>query len=167
MNAAVWLGTAIFFTFGAEPACFSPEMRAALGVTNPSYFPGAIATVVMTRYYHITLACGVVALLHLLAEWFYMGRPGRKFSLGLLVALFLLTFIGSNAVQPALVHLNRKHYTAAQTVDRDSAGKSFRILHVAGRALNILIIGGLILYTWRVGAPSDRLRFVHPVQFRS
>jgi len=167
MNAAVWLGTAIFFTFGAEPACFSPDMRAALGVTNPSYFPGAIATVVMTRYYHITLACGVVALLHLLAEWFYMGRPGRKFSLGLLVALFLLTLIGSNALQPALVRLNRKHYTATQAADRESAGKSFRILSVTGRTLNILIIGGLILYAWRVGTPSDRLRFVSPVQFRS
>lgn len=167
MNAAVWLGSAIFFTFGAEPAGFSADMRTALGVPNASYFPGAIATVIMSRYYALTLACGVVALLHLLAEWFYMGRPGRKFSLGLLVALFLLTLIGSNAIQPALVRLNRKHYTAAQTVDRDSAGKSFRLLHVTGRVLNILIIGGLILYTWRVGTPSDRLRFVSPVQFRS
>lgn len=167
MNAAVWLGTVIFFTFGAEPACFSADMHVALGITGDSYFPGAAMGVVMSRYYHVALACGVVALLHLLAEWMYMGRPTRKFSFGLVAGLFLLTLIGSNAIQPALVRLNKKHYTAAQPAERDSAAKSFRLLHVASRLANALVIGGLILYAWRVGSPSDTLRFVRPVQFRS
>jgi hypothetical protein len=166
MNAAVWLGTAIFFTFGAEPACFSADMHAALGVGSESYFPGAIASVVMTRYYHVTLACGVVALLHLLAEWLYMGRPARTFSFALLAGLFLLTLAGSNAIQPSMTRLNKKHYTAPQSADRDSAARSFRVLHVTERAFNLLIISGLVLYAWRVGSPSDTLRFVRPVQFR-
>jgi hypothetical protein len=166
MNAAVWLGTAIFFTFGAEPACFSADMRTALGITADSYYPGAMAGVVMSRYYHVTLACGVVALLHLLAEWMYMGRPTRKFSFGLVAGLFALTLIGGNAIQPALVRLNKKHYTAAQPADRESAAKSFRVLNATSRVFNVLIIGGLILYVWRVGSPSDTLRFVRPVQFR-
>jgi len=166
MNAAVWLGTAIFFTFGAEPACFSADMQAALGASGDSYFPGAIAAVVASRYYHITLACGVVALLHLLAEWMYMGRPARRFSFVLVAGLFLLTLIGSNAIQPASTRLNRKHYTASQPAERDSAAKSFRLLHATTRVVNALVIGGLILYVWRVGSPSDTLRFVRPVQFR-
>jgi hypothetical protein len=166
MNAAVWLGTAIFFTFGAEPACFSTDMHAALGIAKESYFSGAIAGVVMTRYYHIMLACSVVALLHLLSEWVYMGRPGRKFSFGLLAGLFVLLLIGSNAVQPALTRLNKKHYTSTQPAERESAARSFRVLNVAASAINILVIGGLVLYVWRVGSPSDTLRFVRPVQFR-
>ncbi|HWD92807.1 MAG TPA: DUF4149 domain-containing protein [Verrucomicrobiae bacterium] len=166
MNAAVWLGTVIFFTFGAEPACFSADMHAALGATGDSYFPGAIAGVVMSRYYHVTLACGVVALLHLLAEWGYMGRPTRKFSFALVAGLFLLTLIGSNAIQPSLTRLNRKHYTATQPADRESAAKSFHLLHATSRVFALLIIGGLIIYVWRVGSPSDTLRFVRPVQFR-
>jgi hypothetical protein len=166
MNAAVWLGTAIFFTFGAEPACFSAEMRAVLGAANDSYYPGAIASVVMTRYYHLTLACGVVALLHWLAQWVYLGRPARKFSFILLVGLFALTLLGSNAVRPALTRLNQKHYTAAQPADRAVAARSFRILHATTRTFNVLIIAGLVLYVWRVVSPSDTLRFVRPVQFR-
>ena len=168
MNAAVWLGTALFFTFGVEPACFSADMRASLGVPSASYFPGAITGVVMSRYYHVTLACGVVAVLHFLAEWLYMGRPRRKFSLGLVVALLALTLIGSNAIQPTLVRLNRTHYSVkTQPADRESAGKYFRILNAVSILLNLITIGGLGLYVWRVSSPSDTLRFVRPVQFRS
>jgi hypothetical protein len=166
MNAAVWLGAAIFFTFGAEPACFSADMQTSLGVSSASYYPGAISGVVMSRYYHVTLACGVVALLHFLAEWLYMGRPRRKFSFGLVVALFALTLIGRNAIQPALVRLNRTHYnTKAELIQRESAGKSFRVLGVASIALDLLTIGGLVLYLSRVSSPSETLRFVRPVQF--
>jgi hypothetical protein len=167
MNAAAWLGTVIFFTFGAHPACFSADMKATLGLTADSYYPGAIASVIMERYYHVMLAFGVVALLHLLAGWLYMGRPRRRFSFWLVIGLFVLTLIGSNAIEPSLVRLNKKHYTAPQTVERESAGKYFRVLNVTEVALNLVLIGGLILYVWRVGSPSDTLRFVSPVQFRS
>ena len=167
MNAAVWLGTAVFFTFGAEPACFSADMRAALQLpAGNSYFPGAISGVVMNQYYVLMMACAVVALLHFLAEWLYMGRPRRKFSFGLVAALFILTLIGSHAVHPSLVRLNRKHYTATQPAERESAGKHFRVLHVTGIALNVLILGGLVVYVSRVSSPSDTLRFMRPVQFR-
>ena len=168
MNAAVWLGAVVFFTFGAGPACFSADMKASLGVPSISYFPGAISGVIMSRFYHVTLACGVVALLHFLAEWLYMGRPRRKFSFGLVVALFALTLIGSNAVQPALVGLNRTQYTAkTQPAERESAGKSFRILTAVSVALNIFTICGLVIYVSRVSSPSETLRFVRPVQFHS
>jgi succinate dehydrogenase hydrophobic anchor subunit len=167
MNAAVWLGTAVFFTFGAEPACFSADLRGALQLpAGDSYFPGAISGVVMSRYYALMMACAVVAMLHFLAEWFYMGRPRRKFSFGLVAALFVLTLIGSHAVEPSLVRLNRSHYTAPQSAERESAAKHFRVLRVTGIALNVLIIGGLVVYISRVSSPSDTLRFMRPVQFR-
>lgn len=171
MNAAVWLGTAIFLTFGADPACFSPDMKAALGVgVGDSYYADAIAQVIMKRYYHIALACGVVALLHLLAEWLYLGRPGRKFSLILLLGLFGWTLIGSNAVQPAragaLTRLSPQHYSATQAADRQAAAKSLHALRTVVRIFNFLVICGLVVYTWRVANPSDNLRFVRPVQFR-
>lgn len=166
MNAAIWLGTAIFYTFGVEPACFSADMRAALGVQGESFFNGSIANVMASHYYHVTLACGVVALLHVLAHWLYLGRPTRKFSLGLVIGMFLLTLLSSNAIQPAMTRLNRKHFTATGPAQRESAAKSFRILHVTSRFIDILIIGGLVFYVWRVGSSSDTLRFVRPVQYR-
>ena len=97
-----------------------------------------------------------------------MGRPGRKFSFWLVAGLFALTLLGGNAIQPALVRLNRAHYSAkAQPAERESAGKSFRILNAGSIALNLITIGGLVVYAWRASRPSDNLRFVRPVQFHS
>jgi hypothetical protein len=70
INAAVWLGTVVSYTLGANPACFSADMKTALRIgPGDSYYTGAIAQVVMSSYYHIALACAIIALLHLLAEW--------------------------------------------------------------------------------------------------
>ncbi len=168
MNAAVWLGTAIFFTFGAGPACFSSDLKTTLGLpAGDSYPPGAIEAIMMGRYYHLSLACAVIALLHLLTEWLYMGRPGRKFSFGLLAGLFILTFIGSNLLRPELRDLNRKRYSPTQAAAHESSMKSMRILSTVATTFNILIIGGLVFYVWRVANPPDTLRFVSPVKFRS
>jgi len=168
MNAAVWLGTAIFFTFGAGPACLSTDLKTALGLAaGDSYPPGAIEAIMMARYYHLSLACAVIALLHLLTEWLYMGRPGRKFSFGLLAGLFILTFIGSNLLQPQLHDLNRKRFSPTQPAAHESSAKSMRIVSDFAMAFNVLIIGGLVIYVWRVANPSDTLRFVSPVKFRS
>ena len=167
MNAALWLGTVVFFTFGAAPACFAPDMRGALGIAaGDSYYLGAIAQVIMTRYYHISLACGVVALLHFLCKWLYMGRPRRKFSSMLVISLFVITLIGSNGIRPQLGKLNRNRFTAPQPVERQSAARSFRILNAVMELCNIFMIGGLVVYTWRIANPSDTLRFVSPVKFR-
>ncbi len=141
-------------------------MRAVLRVPADSYFPGAISGVIMSPYNTVIMACAVVAILHFLAEWFYMGRPRRKFSFGLVAALFVLALIGSRAVRPGMVHLNDRHYRAAQPAERESAGKNFRVLHVVDIALNVLIIGGLVVYVSRVSSASDTLRFMRPVQFR-
>ena len=166
MNAAVWLGAALFFTFGAEPACFSADMRALFRIPADSFPPGAIAGVIMSRYYNLTLACGVIGLLHFLAEWLYMGRPRRKFSFGLIAALFILTLLGRNAIQPTLARQNYAHYNPkAEPAEREAAGKSFRILHPLGIMLNIITIGALIIYVTRVSSSSEALRFVRPVQF--
>jgi hypothetical protein len=167
MNAAVWLGAAVFFTFGAGPAFFSPDMQAVLGQKNYPYFSGAIAQVVLARYFRLNLVCAVIALAHLLAEWLYMGRPARKFSLGLLAGLLLLILIGGGALQPHLKTLHVRRYALnALPAARESAARSFRVWHALAQFLNVVMIGGLVIYVWRVTNPRDTLRFVSPVKFR-
>src|SRR5437867_332748 len=106
MNAAVWFGAAIFFTFGVGPAPFSHEMHVLLsGLKNPthvSYFSGAIAQIFIARYFHLQLACGAVALLHVLAEWLYLGRIPQKLWFGLLIALVAAGLLGGYWLQPKM-----------------------------------------------------------------
>jgi hypothetical protein len=167
MNAAVWLGTTVFFTFGANPACFSPIMTNMFKADADAYYPNVVAQAVMAKYYVISMACAVIALLHFLAKWFYMGRPSRKFSGGLVISLFLLTLIASNVITPELTNLNKNRFTATQPAERQSAAKWFHILRAVETTFNFLMIGGLMVYTWRIANPSDTLRFVSPVKFRS
>ena len=56
LNAAVWLGAVIFFTFVAAPAFFSQEMLSFL----PRSYAGAAAQVVIKRLFTLHEVCGVI-----------------------------------------------------------------------------------------------------------
>lgn len=166
MNAAVWLGAAIFFTFGVAPAVFSSDMQAALRSDHP-YFPGAVAQVILARYFHFHLVCAILASLHLLAEWVYLGRPARKFSLALLSGLLVLTLLGGFWLQPKLKNLHAiKYGVNVPKEERDAAGKSFGLWHGLSMVMNLVMMSGLVVYVWRTANPSDTLRFVSSVKFR-
>src|SRR5215467_7623971 len=122
MNAAVWFGAAIFFSFGIGAAPFSQEMKTLLGNNSP-YFSGAIAQIYIARYFYLHLICGAVALLHLLAEWVYLGRTPPRFALGLLIALIFAGFIGGYWLQPKMKELHRIKYGSTSAQTREAADR--------------------------------------------
>jgi hypothetical protein len=162
----VWLGAAIFFTFGAGPAVFSPEMKRLLGANNFPYFSGAIAQVLIARYFHLQIACSVVAILHLLAEWLYLGKHPRKLQVGLLVGLCAAALIGGYWLQPKLKALHTVKYGVNTRPEiREAADRSFKAWHGVSQVVNLLLVGGLAAYLWRAANPSDPTRFVSSVKF--
>ncbi|HVY71176.1 MAG TPA: DUF4149 domain-containing protein, partial [Verrucomicrobiae bacterium] len=90
LNAAVWMGAAVFFTFFAGPAFFSPEMSQLL----PRAYAGAVAQIIIKRYFLLHIICAVVALVHLCGACLYAGRPLRKIHLYGLIALLALGLVG-------------------------------------------------------------------------
>ena len=167
-NAAVWFGAAMFFTFGVQPAAFSQEMKGLLEAKNYPYFSGAIAQLLTARYFHLQIVCGVVALLHLLVEWVYLGKSGQKLWLGLLIALFAAALLGGGWLQPKLERLHTTIY-AVNTPPRNriAASQSFGVWHRVFTAVNLAMLAGLAVYLWRVAHPSDPTRFVSTAKFRT
>lgn len=167
MNAAVWLGATVFFSFAVGPALASDEVRQLL---TPSYYPyysRALIQVVATSYFHLAIACGVVALLHLLAQRLYWGRPPRRIVLGLAAGLFALALLDGNWLTPRLKHLHRAQYSqAAQPAERAAAARSFRTWHTVSQMLNVVMVAGLVLYVWHIANPPDPTRYVSSVKFR-
>ena len=165
VNAAIWLGAAVFFTFAAAPAFFSGEVK-LLGL-HP-FWPGAMAQLVLARFFNLQYICGLVAIAHLLVEWSYLGRPLQRLTLGLLLSLLLLGGIGGLWLQPRLkqLHLIRysmnERYKAVSIPDADrlEATQSFRTLHGVSQVLNLFTFAGVVFYFWRVSHPTDNLRFV-------
>ena len=167
MNAAVWFGAAIFFTFGIGATPFSQEMKALLGGNNYPYFSGAIAQIFIARYFYLHMICGAVALLHVLGEWVYLGRTPQKPGLGLLMALILAGLLGGYWLQPKMKELHRIKYVSSSAQAREAADRSFRSWHGASQGLNLLMLCGLAVYLWRVANPADPARFVSTAKFRS
>jgi hypothetical protein len=166
-NAAVWLGGTVFYTVAAGPAMVSSDMQGLLGPKYFPYFSGAVAQILLARYFHFHLACATVAVLHVLAEWMYLGRSAHRRWLGLLVALFGLSLLGSVWLGPRLAHLHRdRHRLNATPQQRQAAARSFRLWHGMFQAVNVLMLGGVAVCLWRVTNPPDELRFVGSTQFR-
>jgi hypothetical protein len=109
----------------------------------------------------------VVALLHLLGEWLYLGRAARSFWTWLLVALFGVSLIGSAWLSPKLRELHRtQHLLKAAPGQRETAAKSFQVWQGFFQGLNVLMIAGVAVYFWRAAHPPDELRFVGSAKIR-
>jgi hypothetical protein len=155
LNAAVWCGSAIFLTLGL-PALFSPRLKELL--TAPGV--GFAAQAVVARFFLLQYWCGGIALAHLLAEWVYCGRPVRRLNLALVLGMLVLALAGGLWAQPKMQRWHSDKYFGKTMELQTQAAQSFARWHAASEMANLLVIGGLILYLWRVSAPPESPRFV-------
>jgi hypothetical protein len=165
VNAAIWFGAAVFFTFGVAPAVFSQDMRQLLGPGNYPYFSGAIAQMLISTYFDLQVVCALVAVFHAFAEWLYLSRPLHRFWTGLLAVLLLSSLLGALLLQPHMKKLHQFKYSPAATpAQRVSATSAFKVWHGTSQAVNLLMLAGLGLYLWRTANPSNATRFRPPGQ---
>ena len=166
-NAAVWFGTAVFYTFCAAPALSSEEVQAVLGAKNFPYYGGVISQLLLARYFQLNLACAVIALLHLLAERLYLGRASKKTWTVVIVTLFWISLLGSVWLGPKLRELHQTRYqVSTPPAQREMAARSFRLWHGVFQGLNFFILVGVAGSLWRATHPPDELRFVGSGKFR-
>jgi len=164
-NAAVWFGATIFFMVGVEPASTSQEMKELLGPKNSPYFTVAIAQLLQASYLHLFVACSIVSLLHLAAEWLYLGKYPQKIWLTLLTLLWLGGAVQGYAIQPKLKEMHRLQFTRPQ--QQQAAARAYSAWHIISQSINFLLLCGLGLYLWRIGNPADPPRFLSANKFHS
>jgi len=166
LNAGVWLGATVFFTCGAGLAPFSPDMKNLLGANNYPYFSGAIAQILLKRFFYLQFICAALAVAHLVTERLYLGKHLQKFQTGLLAGLCAAVLLGGCWLQPKLQGLHAvKHGIHTRPEIRETAEHSFRTWHGVSQLVNVLLVGGLATYLWRVANPSDPTRFVSALKF--
>ena len=173
INAAVWLGAAVYFTFGA-PALFTPEAKSLLGEAQA----GVAAMMLLSRYFTLQYWCGGIAIVHQLAEWVYLGRSLQRWAVGVLAAVYLLALLGGLWLQPKLRQLHEVKYgyrkvngqyvrNAVLPPQSEAAAEAFRRWHGISMVFNLIIMGGLVFFTWRAANPADVPRFIPANKFRS
>lgn len=168
VNAAVWLGAGVFFTAAVGPAVFSDEMRSLLGDRNHPYFSGAIATLLISRWFRLQIICAGLAVAHLLAEWAWLRRPFRRVETYCVAVLTALVLMGAFWWQPEIRRLHRiKHAVNLPVAVREEAGHRLRWWHTTSQAANLFVLAGLLLYLHRVARPADGPRFIPSFKLRS
>lgn len=168
LNAAAWFGAAVFFTFAASRAISSEEMKTLLTAKHYPYFSVAIAQILAARYFQTQIVCGMIALSHMLAEWLYSGKVPRKFWRGLLLGLVAANLLSGLCIEPMLKKWHQAAYTLNTGLEtQKSALRSFRTWQSASEVVNLLVVGSLAVYLWRVVNPPDTTRFVSTTKFRS
>ena len=147
MNAAVWFGGAVFFTFAAGPAFFSQAMFNLVG----RIYAGAAAQIVLERYFALQMVCACIALAHLVAEWLYTGKLLSRTTPHLLIGLLSIGLIGGFWLQPKLKALHLEKYGArTQPAQRLEAERSFGLWHGVSQTINLFAMGGLVVYLWQI-----------------
>jgi fructose-specific phosphotransferase system IIC component len=141
-------------------------MKNLLGQANYPYFSGAIAQLFIARYFYFQIGCAMIAVVHLLAEWLYLGKHPQKLQVGLLIGLASAALIGGYWLQPKMKVLHATKYGLNHRPEiREAAGRSFRAWHGVSMMINLLMVGGLTVYLWRATNSSDPTRFVSALKF--
>ncbi len=158
LNAALWLGAAVFLIIGL-PALFSDELKNYLVPPKGPTITGLAAQMVLARFFILQYCCGAVGLAHLALEWLYCGKPPRRRDLSLLALLIGLSLAGGLWMQPKLKDLQHQMYYGATQQAQDQARLAFKAWHGAAECGNLVTIGGLLIYLWRVSRPAGQARF--------
>jgi hypothetical protein len=166
LNAAAWFGAALFLCFGAEPAVFSADTQVLLQKSF-TYLAGLLDHNIRVRFFYLSLFFGVVALVHLVAEWLYLGRTAPRLSLWLLMGLLGQVLANRGLLEPRLKTLHVTRVVGGSVAERQAAQKSFSTLSTVIEIMDVFIVGGLAIYLWRMANPPDSLRFVSATKFRS
>ncbi len=165
LNAAIWLGAMCFFTFIVGPAVFSPEIKAILQL---EWIPGAVAQAMIERYLVLQQWCAGIALLHLLVEWIYTGKLFPKASLIILVFCLGISLAGTRMLTPRMKQLHIIKYAKQTTqAQKDQAKENFSILHATSQITNLLALGGVLFYYWRLSVGTQGSRPGAGARFRS
>ena len=145
LNAAVWLGGAVFFTFIAGPAFFDPALEAVL----PKPEDGVAARFLIGRFTAFQLSCGCIALVTMTLCWRLQGGKFPRAQGLLLGGILLLIVLGMVVLAPKLNALHELKYAdyfdvKATKAQSEAAGKAFGPLHAISQVGNLVVLLGLV-----------------------
>jgi hypothetical protein len=156
MNAAIWLGGVVFFSAAGIRAVFQPAIRALFH----EYYVGTMAQALQASCFTFQLICASVAVAHLLLLWWLKPRQVQRPLSITLGVLCMLVLLGAFLFQPRMKALFESKYRAPTWAQRQTATSHFRTWHAVSQCFNLVVLGGLVFYVWRMAAPAEELKFV-------
>jgi len=171
MNSAVWFGAVVVFAALISPALASSEIVDLFGgARNPMSPAYAVLAgeVIITKFVWIHFICGGITAVHLLVEWLYTGKAIRSLILYLAMLLITLGLLNGLILYPKMKELHRTRYTRGiEPARQQKATSMFSSLQQATEIIHWIMVGGLLIYTWKVATPGEQPRFNSTRKFKS
>ena len=155
LNAAIWAGASIYFSFILAPTFDGGVLEEKLG-----FLTKVIQLKLSKTYLTTHQVCAVVAIVHFLSEWLYSAKPLMKRGLYLSIALFTLALSAGQFIQPKMekTYVVKFHAERDQSEDAEAAGRLFRFWNGTFKALNLALLGGVVFHFWLLSKPSRIMR---------
>lgn len=167
LNAAVWLGAAVFRFTVITPATQSRVMQELFGPALSPYFTGAAELILIERCFYLQLTCAVVALALAQVERLYLGRELSSLWVGVLAVMIGLGSAGGFWFTPKAVESHRaQNARGASQPMRESAASSARVWRGVNAGTNLLLLAGSLATLWRSCRPQTTTRFLDPGKLR-
>ena len=156
LNAAIWLGGAVFFTFIAGPTFFSPELETIL----PKPENGIAARFMIGKFTAFQIACASISVISLLIGWRLKISSHQKYQALLLFFVILFIGVGTLLLTPKMDAAHQLKYAdyyqlAATPIAKEDASKVFGLLHGLSQVGNLLVLIGLVInfiFCWKTAA---------------
>jgi len=156
MNAAVWLGGVVYFSAAGIRTVFQPSIRALFH----EYYVGTVAQALQASYFRFQVVCAAVAIVHLLLLWWLRPRHVQRPLATIVAIMSALVVLTAFVIQPQMKSLFETKHRAPTWAQRETAATRFRVWHGVSQGFNLLILGGLVFYVWRMAAPADEVKFL-------
>ena len=152
LNAAIWLGATVFFTLGAGPAIFGPDVALFL----PKPYRARVAEEVIARLFTLQQVCGAFALALLLADCVRAGRWVRRVHVGVVGGMWVAALLAGYWLAPKLHELQQVRYSPeANPTEQAAATRSFNAWHGISQAMNLAVLAGLLFHLGAVSRPPE------------
>lgn len=157
-NAAIWLGSSLFFAFIVAPTLLAKPMAAAIGPFG-SFWVGYATQAVIAKLFWLHHGCATIALIATALEHLYAGKPTEKALTWVLLLVLGLGLIGGFGLQPVLKDLHLKKYQSRpNSPEQIEATKAFKIWHGVSQVANLICLAGIAFYLWKTAFPRTGQR---------
>lgn len=154
-NAAIWLGSSLFFAFIVAPTLLAAPMKASLG----HFWAGYATQAVIAKLFWIHHSCATIALIATALEHLYVGKSTEKALTWVLLLVLGLGLIGGFGLQPVLKELHLKKYQSRpNSPEQIEASKAFGIWHGVSQVANLVCLAGIAFYLWKTAFPKTGQR---------
>ena len=160
LNAAVWLGGTVFFTFIAGPAFFSADLEPIL----PKPESGIAARYLIGKFAAFQIACASIGVINLFIGWRRSMFDKPKPQALILITIMLLSGVGMLLLTPKMDVLHQIKYAEyfglqATSEEKEVAAKAFGRLHGISQVGNLLVLICLLLnfvLYWKMASKAQR-----------